>query len=118
MRQLPNDMPTDVRTGHAMLVPWGIFAQRIGLLDALEEVPSPQQEREHRPRTKLIEFLAAVLSGCPCLQEFNRGPHPLNQNRAVAQAWGQEKCADYGGMSRNVKASTDETVISVEDALE
>jgi hypothetical protein len=118
MRQLPNDAPTNVLTSHAMLVPWGIFAQRIGLVDALEEVPIPQRQREHRPQTKLIEFLAAVLSGCAYLQDISRGPHPLDQDQAVAQAWGQEKWADYSGVSRTLKASSDETVTSVEDALE
>jgi hypothetical protein len=118
MRQLPNDVPTDVLTSHAMLVPWGIFARRIGLVDALEEVPIPQRQREHRPQTKLIEFLASILSGCAYLQDISRGPHPLDQDQAVAEAWGQEKWADYSGVSRTLKASTDETVSSVEDALE
>jgi len=118
MRQLPNDVPTDVLTSHAMLVPWGIFAQRIGLVDALEEVTIPQRQREHRPQTKLIEFLASILSGCAYLQDISRGPHPLDQDQAVAEAWGQEKWADYSGVSRTLKASTDETVSSVEDALE
>lgn len=118
MRQLPNDVPTDVLTSHAMLVPWGIFARRIGLVDALEEIPIPQRRREHRPQTKLIEFLAAVLSGCAYLQDISRGPHPLDQDQAVAEAWGQEKWADYSGVSRTLKASTDETVTSVKEALE
>ena len=118
MRQLPNGVPTTILTSHAMLIPWGIFAQLIGLVCALEEVPIPQRQREHRPQAKLIEFLAAILSGCAHLQDISRGPHPLDQDQAVAQAWGQEKWADYSGVSRTLKASTDETVTSVQDALE
>jgi hypothetical protein len=118
MRQLATDLPTSVLTSHAMLIPWGIFAQHVGLVDHLEEVPIPQREREHSPQTKLIEFLAAILSGCAYLQDISRGPHPLDQDQAVAQAWGQEKWADYSGVSRTLKASTDETVTSVKDVLE
>jgi hypothetical protein len=111
-------MPTTILTSHAMLVPWGIFAQRIGLVDQLEEVSIPQRQRDHSPQTKLIEFLAAILSGCAYLQDISRGPHPLDQDQAVAQAWGQEEWADYGGVSRTLKASDDETVTSVKDVLE
>jgi hypothetical protein len=64
MRQLPDDMPTSVPTSHAMLVPWGIFAQRTGLVTGLEEVPILQRQREHSPQMKLIEFLVSILSGC------------------------------------------------------
>jgi len=110
MRQLPTDLPASVLTSHAMLIPWGIFAQRVGLVGHLEEVPVPQREREHSPQTKLIEFLAAILSGCAYLQDISRGPHPLDQDQAVAQAWGQEEWADYSGVSRTLKASTGETV--------
>ena len=101
MSQLPTknpDAPTAVLTSHAMLVPWGLFAQRIGLIEELERVPIPQRRREHSPQTKLIEFLVAILDGCAYLQDISHGPHPLDQDLAVAQAWGQEKWADYSGV--------------------
>jgi len=118
MRRLPNDTPSHMLTSHAMLVPWGIFAQCIGLVEALEDVPISQRQRDHSPQTKLIEFLAAILSGCAYLQDISRGPHPLDQDLAVAQAWGQKSWADYSGVSRTLKACNDETVAAVKEALE
>jgi hypothetical protein len=118
MRQLPNDLPTNALTSHAMLVPWGIFAQRIGLVEALEGVPISQRRRRHSPQTKLTEFLVAILSGCAHLQDISRSSHPLDQDQAAARAWGQEEWADYSGVSRTLKASDDETVTAVQDALE
>lgn len=110
--------PAGILTSHAMLVPWGIFAQRIGLVEALERVPIPQRRREHTPQSKLIEFLVSILAGCAYLQDISHGAHPLDQDLAVAQAWGQESWADYSGVSRTLKACTKETVTAVKEALE
>jgi hypothetical protein len=121
MSQLPTgnqDAPTTTLTSHAMLVPWGFFAQRIGLVETLEGVPIPQRQREYTPQTKLIEFLVSILAGCVYLQDISRAPHPLDQDQAVAQAWGQEGWADYSGVSRTLKACTEETVAAVKEALE
>jgi len=101
-----------------MLVPWGFFAQRIGLVEALEGVPIPQRRREYTPQTKLIEFLVSILAGCAYLQDISRAPHPLDQDSAVAQAWGQEGWADYSGVSRTMKACSEKTVVAVKEALE
>jgi len=101
-----------------MLVPWGLFARRIGLVEALEGVPIPQRRREHVPQTKLIEFLVSILAGCAYLQDISHGPHPLDQDLVVAQAWGQAGWADYSGVSRTLKACTEETVAAVREALE
>jgi len=111
------DTPTEVFTSHAMLVPWGLFAQHIGLIDELEQVPIPQRRRDHTPQAKLIEFLVAILDGCAYLQDISHGPHPLDQDLAVAQAWGQEKWADYSGVSRTLHACNDETITAVGEAL-
>ena len=46
MSQLPTEdqnAPTATLTSHAMLVPWGFFAQRIGLVQSLEGVPISQR---------------------------------------------------------------------------
>ncbi|MGA9349611.1 MAG: hypothetical protein WBW48_12530 [Anaerolineae bacterium] len=110
--------PMATLTSHAMLVPWGFFAQRIGLVETLEAVPIAQRRREYTPQTKLIEFLVSILAGCAYLQDISRGPHPLDQDSAVAQAWGQEGWADYSGVSRTLKACTEEAVAAVEEALE
>ena len=121
MSQMPtekqNPSPPEL-TGHAVLVPWGMFAQQIGLVEALMHVPIPQKRREHLPQTKLIEFLVAILSGCAYLQDISRSAHPLDQDQAVARAWGQKKWADYSGVSRTMQASDEETVAAVQETLE
>lgn len=113
----PN-VPTDTLTSHAMLVPWGLFAQRIGLVKALQNVPIPQRRREYTPQTKLLEFLVAILAGCAYLQDISHGSHPLDQDLTTARAWGQPGWADYSGVSRTLKACTDQTVAAVTEALE
>jgi hypothetical protein len=121
MSQLPTEdrnAPTATLTSHAMLVPWGFFAQRIGLVENLEAVPIAQRRREYTPQTKLLELLVSILAGCAYLQDISRAPHPLDQDLAVAQAWGQEGWADYSGVSRTLKACTEETITDVKEALE
>lgn len=51
-----------------MLVPWGLFAQHIGLVEALENVPIPQRQWKYTPQIKLIEFLVSILAGCAYLR--------------------------------------------------
>ena len=114
---LPNN-PVTALTNHAMLVVWGHFAQRIGLVKDLEETPIPQRKRYHAPQTKLIEFLLAILGGCAYLQDISHGPHPLDKDQAVADAWGQPGWADYSGVSRTLKACSEETVVAVTQALD
>ena len=112
------DVPATTLTNHAMLVVWGHFARQIGLIDALKTIPIPQRKRDHTPQTKLIEFLVAILGGSAYLQDISQGPHPLDQDQAVAQAWGQPGWADYSGVSRTLKACTEETVPAVTQALQ
>jgi hypothetical protein len=78
-------LPTETLTSHAMLVPWGLFAQRIGLVEALEEVPIPQRRRKHTPQTKLTEFFVSILAGCAYLQDISRGAHPWNVSMILRQ---------------------------------
>jgi hypothetical protein len=111
------DTPRITRTAHAMLVPWGFFARQMGLVQALERVPLPQRKRWHTPQTKLIEFLVAILGGCAYLQDISRGPHPLDQDQTVAEAWGQPAWADYSGVSRTLNACQPETVTALRQAL-
>jgi hypothetical protein len=111
------EAPIPALTSHAMLVPWGLFAQHIGLVEALEGVPIPQRTRDHTPQTKLIEFLVSILMGCAHLKDISHGPHPLDQDLAVAQAWNQQRWADHSGVSRTLKACTEETVAAAKEAL-
>ena len=76
-------------TQHAMLVMWGLFAQRIGLVAAVQRVKLKQKTRDHTPHSKVLEFLVAILAGLPHLQDISRSAHPLDQDQIVAEAWGQ-----------------------------
>jgi hypothetical protein len=93
-------------TQHALLVAWGEFARQIGLISQLENLPLHQKSYQHTPQTKVIEFLVATLAGLSHLKELSRAAHPLDQDEAVAQAWGQAAWADYSGVSRTLKALT------------
>jgi hypothetical protein len=104
-------------TQHAMLVLWGAYAQQIGLVEALEQVELGQKTREHRPQSKIIEFLLAILAGLPHLQDLSRSAHPLDQDAAVAAAWGQPAWADYSGVSRTLQRLNDEEVRAIIDAV-
>ena len=113
-----DDDPKITRTAHAMLVPWGLFACQIGLVQGLEEIPISQRTREYAPQSKLLEFLVAILGGCAYLQDISCGPHPLDRDQAVAEAWGQSAWADYSGVSRTLQACTVDTVASVREVIE
>lgn len=93
-------------TQHAMLVIWGLYAQRMGLVQAIEKVKLKQKNRTHSPQTKVLEFLVAILAGLPHLQDISRSAHPLDQDQVVAQAWGQPAWADYSGVSRTLQGLT------------
>lgn len=105
-------------TQHAMLVVWGAYAQRIGLVKALEQVKLSQKCRTHRPQTKIIEFLVAILAGLPHLQDLSRSAHPLVRDQAVAEAWGQPAWADYSGVSRTLQSLNDEEVRAMIAAID
>ena len=96
--------PDQEFTNHAMLVLWGQFAQQIGLIEALESVTLQQKTRNHRPQTKVIEFLVAMLAGLPHLKDISRSAHPLDQDHALVRAWKQPAWADYSGVSRTLSA--------------
>jgi hypothetical protein len=120
MSLLPDD-PQDVcptLTHHAMLVPWGLYAQQIGLLERMRTVPVPQQTRDHAPQSKLLELFVATLGGCAYLQDISQGSAPLDQDLAVAQAWGQKGWADYSGVSRTLRACTSGTVQVLQAVLD
>lgn len=105
-------------TQHAMLVIWGLFARRIGLVQAIEAVKLKQKTRDHTPQTKVLEFLVAILAGLPHLQDISRSAHPLDQDQMVAEAWGRPTWADYSGVSRTLSRLTAEEVIELAAALD
>lgn len=105
-------------THHAMLVLWGQFAQRIGLIDAIEAIVLRQKKRTHSPQTKVLEFQVAILAGLPYLKDISRDAHPLGKDEAVARAWRQPGWADYSGVSRTLHALSMEEAQQVVQALD
>lgn len=101
-----------------MLVIWGIFARRIGLVETIEAVKLKQKKRDHTPQTKVLEFLVAMLAGLPHLQDISRSAHPLDQDQIVAEAWGRDAWADYSGVSRTLSRLTTEEVTALTEALD
>jgi hypothetical protein len=105
-------------TQHAMLVVWGLYARQIGLVQALEQVKLKQKTCTHRPQTKVLEFLVAILAGLPHLKDISRSAHPLDQDQMTAEAWGQPAWADYSGVSRTLQQLTAEEVTDIVAVLE
>jgi hypothetical protein len=93
-------------THHAMLIAWGQFAHCLGLVEQLEAISLQQKTVDHSPQSKVIEFLVANLAGLAHLKEISLAAHPLDQDRAVAQAWRQAGWADYSGVSRTLASLT------------
>jgi hypothetical protein len=112
------DMAQQQETQHALLIPWGHYAQEIGLLSGIEAVKLSQKVYELTPQAKVTEFLVAILSGAKYLQDISLAAHPLDKDVAVAQAWGQQRWADYTGMSRTLKKLTWSEVNALVEVLE
>src|SRR3990172_11802729 len=100
-----------------MLVAFGEFLDQHGLIDRLMKVPIPQRTRTFAPQTKLVEFLAGIMSGSEHLEDLNDGPRPLAKDPIVARAWGQRGFAHYSSVSRTLEACTGEAVARVEQAI-
>ena len=60
-------------TQYAFLVAWGWFAEHLGLIQHPQAVSLKQKPYHHRPQTKVLEFLVAILVA-----------HPLEKDQAVA----------------------------------
>lgn len=116
-RNVEEERPQAVLTTHAMLVAWGAYAQELGLVDRLNEVELKQRSRVHRPQTKVLEFLVAILAGLPHLQDISRAAHPLDQDQMVAEAWGQPAWADYSGVSRTLQGLSEEEAQAIASEL-
>lgn len=105
-------------TDHGLLVAFGEFLQQHGLIQQLIQVPISQKTITFAPQTKMIEFLAGILSGIEYLSDLNDGPHPLAQDTVVARAWGQNAFAHYSSVSRTLDCCDDDTLRGVEQAIE
>jgi hypothetical protein len=105
-------------TQHAFLVAWGWFAEHMGLIQALQDVPLRQKKYTHTPQTKVLEFLVAILGGLEHLQDISRSAHPLDMDQAVAEAWGQPGWADYSGVSRTLSSLSGDEARALVQVLE
>jgi hypothetical protein len=105
------DLPQGMLTQHALLVAWGEFAQEIGLIDTLKQVPIPQ-------KAKLLTFLMGSLSGIEHLKDLNEGAHPLAHDWPAMRAWGLVALAHYSGVSRTLAACDEATVAAVRQGLQ
>jgi hypothetical protein len=94
-------------TDHAMLVVWGQLAHCMGIPQAFAEVPMSQKTVIHTPQSKVLEFLVANLAGLPYAKDISKAASPLDQDQAVAKAWGVEGWADYSGVSRTLHTLTE-----------
>lgn len=109
--------PSPILTEHALLVPFGRFAQQIGLLQALERVPFKMKTIDHSPGDKLAELLLHILAGGMHLKDLEVSPHPLVRDHAVAQAWGQEALASASGVSDLLRAASPDVVAALKQEL-
>jgi hypothetical protein len=89
-------------------VVWGVYAQAFGLIPELLKVPIQQKTVDHSPQGKILEFLLVILAGLNHLQELNTAAEPIVKDLAVAHAWQQTGWADPSGVSRTLKALTQE----------
>lgn len=105
-------------TDHGLLVAFGEFLQQHGLIQKLMQVPIAQKTITFAPQSKMIEFLAGILSGMEYLSDLNDGPQPLAQDTVVAHAFGQHAFAHYSSVSRTLNCCDDDTVRAVEQAIE
>lgn len=105
----------DTTTDHAWLVVLGHFAQALGLVVSLEQVPLAQRKGpdETIPQTKLIEFLVGILGGIESLQELNEGAQPISRDRTMAEAWGQAIFRHYSQVSRTLEVADEATLAAV-----
>ena len=105
-------------TDHGLLVAFGEFLQQHGLIQNLLDVPIKQKTVHYAPGTKLVEFLAGILSGMEYLSDLNDGPRPLAKDKVVARAWGQEAFAHYSSVSRTLDACDEQTLSAVQSAID
>lgn len=105
-------------THHALLVAWGQYAQAMGVIDAIEAIPLHQKTIDHRPQTKVLEFLVAILGGFEHLKDISLSAHPLDRDPAVARAWRQPGWADHSGVSRTLSQLSEEEVQAIGKALD
>lgn len=114
---LPSGEQPVVMTEHALLVAYGRFAQQIGVLNELRQVPFKMKTVRHSPADKVTELLCHLLAGGMHISELGHSAHPLTADHAVARAWGQQRFASASGVSQVLQHVSDETVTALRHAL-
>jgi hypothetical protein len=104
-------------TEHGLLVAFGEFLQQHGFVEQLMHVPIQQKQVTFAPQTKLVEFLAGLMSGIEYLSDLNDSAHPLATDAIVAQAWGQTQFAHYSSVSRTLDCCDEQTAQAVQQAI-
>ena len=97
-------MAQEQDTQHALLIPWGHFAQEIGLISGIEAVKLNQKVYEHTPQAKVIEFLVAILSGVKYLQDISLGSAPAGQGSGGGTSLGPSELGRLYRHQSNAKA--------------
>ena len=104
-------------TQHGMVVAWGHFANRIGLVPQLRQVPIAQKTVIRPPQENLAALLIGLLSGIEYLSDLSVGAMPLKRDTAVADAWGLQRLASASGVSRTLHACDARSVEALEQEL-
>jgi hypothetical protein len=112
-----HQVQSTISTEHALLVPCGKFAAQVGLIAALNRVPFKMKTVEHSPGDKLNELLVHILVGGMHINELAKSPHPLIQDQAVAQAWGQKAFASASGISDLLRAASSQSVAALKSEV-
>jgi hypothetical protein len=105
-------------TDHALLVAYGRFAEQIGLISAVKQVPFGMKTVIHSPADKVLELLNHILAGGMHINELSESAHPLVHDDAVAHAWGQESFASASGVSELLHSVSTDDGAAVETALD
>lgn len=108
----------ETETNHAMLVIWGQYAQALGLILGLVEVPLHQKKVRHDPHTKVLEFFLSVLAGLEHLKDLSTAAEPIEKDLVVARAWLQPAWGDYSGVSRTLTTLTQTEAEQIVGALD
>lgn len=108
---------SSVVTDHALLIAYAHFAEQIGLISAVEHVPFPMKTVIHSPADKVFELLSHILAGGMHINELAKSAHPLVQDQAVAQAWGQTSFASASGVSELLQSASGDAVEALKSAL-
>lgn len=83
-----------------MLLIWGLYARRIGLVPAIEAVKLKQKTLTHSPQTKRPRVLGGhARRSRPLARHQPRGPS-IGQRPPAGRSMGTKAWADYSGVSR------------------